>query len=47
VAFIVKNKNMIIICACLVGWLDSSPVEKIKAQSLKTTWAGANTGMSM
>jgi len=45
---------MIILFACLVGWLDSLPVEtkkKIKAQSLKTAWAyawaGMNTSMGM
>jgi hypothetical protein len=38
VAFIVKNINMIILFACLVGWLDSLPIKiikKIKARSLK------------
>jgi hypothetical protein len=33
-----QNNNMDILFACLVNWLDSSPVEinkKIKAQSLK------------
>jgi len=35
VAFIIKSIDMIILLACLVGWLDSSPVEikKIKARS--------------
>jgi len=50
VAFTVKNIAMIILIACLVGRLGSSPVEiKNKAQSLKTAWAyawaGINTGM--
>ncbi len=27
VAFIIKNIDLIILFACLVGWLDSSPVE--------------------
>jgi len=33
--------DMIILIACLVGWLNSSPIEilKLKARSLKTTWA--------
>jgi hypothetical protein len=34
-----QNIDMIILYSCLVGWLDSLPVEiqiKIKAQSLKT-----------
>ena len=41
VAFIIKNIDMIVLFACLVGWLDSSPVEikKIKALSLKTACA--------
>jgi hypothetical protein len=30
VAFIGKNINMIILFACLVGWLNSSPVEILK-----------------
>ncbi len=35
---------MIILLACLVGWLNSSPVElkKVKAQSLKTAWGNVN-----
>jgi len=35
VAFIIKNNDMIILFACLIGWLDSSQIKKIKAQSLK------------
>ncbi len=37
---------MIVLFACLDGWLKSSHVEKeIKARSLKkTAWAGVNTG---
>jgi len=38
VAFIIKSIDVIILFACLVGWLDSSPVEikkKIKARTLK------------
>jgi len=35
VAFINKNINMIILFAFLVGWLDSSPIKKNKARSLK------------
>ncbi len=35
---------MIILFACLVGWLDSSTVEKNKAWSLKIALAGVNTG---
>jgi hypothetical protein len=27
VTFIIKHINMIILFACLVGWLDSSPIE--------------------
>jgi len=36
VPFIIKNIDEIILFECLVGWLDSSPIEikKIKAQSL-------------
>ncbi len=31
---------MIILFACLAAWLDSSPIEKNKAWSLKTAWVG-------
>jgi len=44
----IKNIDMMILFACLVGWLHSSPVEikkKIKAQSLKSAWAGTNNSM--
>jgi hypothetical protein len=27
VAFIIKNIDMLILFSCLVGWLDSSPLE--------------------
>ena len=45
VAFTIKNIGIIILFSCLVGWLDSSPIEtkKNEAKSLKKTalaWAG-------
>jgi len=30
VAFIIKNTDMIILFACLVGWLNSSPIQILK-----------------
>ncbi len=53
-AFIIKNNRsnivMIILFACLVGWLNSSLVEmkkEIRHNLKKTSWAGMNTGMDM
>jgi len=53
-AFIIKNIDMIILLECLVGWLDSSHVEKkldtiYKKNCLISAyaWAGVNTCMSM
>jgi len=40
---------MIILFACLVGWLDPTPIEiikKIRHDLLKPDWAGVNTGMA-
>jgi len=46
VALIIKNIDMIILFACFVAWLDSSPVEikKNKSQLKKTAWAYACAG---
>jgi len=42
VAFKIKNIDMIILFACLVGWLNSSPVKKLRHDLLKTAWAAVN-----
>ncbi len=43
------NIDMIISFACLIGWLDSSPVEiqiKLRHDLQKPGWAGVNIGMA-
>ncbi len=41
------NINMMILFACLVGWLDASPVEiKTKLRHGHPVWAGVNTGIA-
>jgi hypothetical protein len=37
---------MIILFACLVGWLNSSPVEIQKKNKAQSAWAGMNKGMA-
>jgi len=47
VALKTKKIDMIIIFACLVGWLNSSPVEIQKKIEIGLLLAGVNTGMAL